>query len=146
MDTLTPKFVVVETSVWIDYFRGLRTPQTLWLLREIDRHRLVTLDVILCEVLQGIRLDAEFERVRQYLIQFELHDAVGDIGATASARNYGTLRARGITVRKTMDCIIASCCIRNGFYLLHNDRDFQPFAQHLGLRVVDTTEHTPPLQ
>lgn len=127
---------IVDSTVWIDYLGGIHTPQTDWLDRELDRQRLGLTDLILCEVLQGIRDDATFKQVRRTLAQFELIETGGEDLAITSAQNYRTLRARGLTVRKTIDCLIATACIAHGHALLHNDRDFDPFEKHLDLRVI----------
>ena len=136
MEPLIEGVVVVDTSVWVDYFRDIRSPQTDWVDRVMDRQRIGTLDLVLCEVLQGIPREAEFQEARRQLLEFELLDAGGQYLAIDCARNYRTLRAQGITIRKTIDCIIATYCIRHGHSLLHNDRDFDPFESCLGLRVV----------
>lgn len=127
---------IVDSTVWIGYLGGIHTPQTDWLDRELDRQRLGLTDLILCEVLQGIRDDATFKQVRRTLAQFELIETGGEDLAITSAQNYRTLRARGLTVRKTIDCLIATACIAHGHALLHNDRDFDPFEKHLDLRVI----------
>jgi predicted nucleic acid-binding protein len=93
-------------------------------------------DLILCEVVQGFREDWKFERVASELRLLPILDSGGADMAIASARNYRVLRAKGITVRKTIDCLIATFCIEQGHVLLHRDRDFDPFEVHLGLRVI----------
>lgn len=128
--------VIVDTTVWIGYLGGITNAQASWLDRELDRQRLGLTDLILCEVLQGIREDAAFRRVRSDLLRFEVFDTGGVDLALAAALNYRSLRRRGYTVRKTVDCIIASFCLGAGHWLLHRDRDFDPFEKHLGLRVV----------
>ena len=127
---------IVDTTVWIDYFRGRSNPHTEWLDREVSRQRLGLTDIILCELLQGIRDDAIFERVRRDLSHFEVFDTGGEMLAVTAARNYRSLRSRGITVRKTIDCLIATFCLMEDHTLLHRDRDFDVFETHLGLRVV----------
>jgi predicted nucleic acid-binding protein len=127
---------LVDTTVWIDYLGGAVNPHTHWLDQELHRQRLGLTDLILCEVLQGIRGDATFRRVRQEMMKFEVFDTGGVELAVASAENYRTLRAQGHTVRKTIDCLIASFCILNGHSLLHRDRDFDAFEKHLELRVI----------
>lgn len=128
--------VIVDTTVWIDYINGVTTPETDWLHQEVDRRRLGITDIILCEVLQGVRDDAHFEEVRTELLTFEVFVAGGVGLAIASARNYRVLRARGRTVRTTIDGLIATFCLLNGHSLLHNDRDFDHFEQILGLQVI----------
>src|SRR5437667_1630705 len=102
--------VVVDTSVWIDYLRGTDNPETLWLDRELTRQRLGLTDLILCEVLQGIREDTLFAAVRDELLNFHLFETGGRDLAVVSAVNYRTLRAQGYTVRRTIDCLIATFC------------------------------------
>ncbi len=128
--------VIVDTTVWIDYLGGMDNAHTDWLDRELDQRRLGMTDIILCEVLQGIRDDAAFLRVRRDLQRFEIFATGGEELAVASARNYRFLRARGCTVRKTIDCLIATFCLDAGYPLLHRDRDFDTFEKYLGLRVV----------
>jgi predicted nucleic acid-binding protein len=128
--------VIVDTTVWVDYLRGTATPQTDWLDRELTRQRFGLTDLILCEVLQEIPSDQQAARVLRDLRQFEIFDTGGAELAVASARNYRHLRSRGLTVRKTIDCLIVTFCILDGHALLHNDRDFDPFEEALALRVV----------
>jgi len=128
--------VIVDTTVWIDYLRGISSPESLWLDREMSLQRLGLTDLILCEVLQGIRDDAAFQRVRSRLMNFEVFETGGVELAIVSARNCRTLRTLGHTVRKTIDCLIATFCLDAGHTLLHSDRDFDPFERHLGLRVI----------
>jgi predicted nucleic acid-binding protein len=128
--------VIVDTTVWIDYLGGVANQQTSWLDHELGRQRLGLTDLILCEVLQGIRNDAAFTQVRRDLLKFRLFDTGGTDLAVASAQNYRSLRRAGYTVRKTIDCLIATFCLEAGHELLHRDHDFDPFEQHLGLRVV----------
>jgi predicted nucleic acid-binding protein len=128
--------VVVDTTVWIDYFAGRSTPQVAWLDRELTSCRLGLTDLMVCEILQGISSDKQAAKVLTILKLFEILDSGGVEVAAASAANYRALRAQGVTVRKTIDCLIATVCIRGGHELLHNDRDFDPFEATLGLRVV----------
>lgn len=128
--------IIVDTTVWIDYFGGVSSPQTDWLERELDLQRLGLTDLNLCEILQGIRHDATFRRLRRELCQFEVFSTGGAELAVASAHNYRVLRSRGYTIRKTIDCIIATFCLSEGHTLLHCDRDFDPFEKDLGLRVL----------
>lgn len=127
---------LIDTTVWIDYFRNRSTPETEWLDREVSRQRLGLTDLILCEVLQGIRTPREFEATRTALERFEIFSAGGATLAVTAAQHYQTLRLQGVTVRKTIDCLIASFCLIHSHYLLHNDRDYDPFEERLGLRVV----------
>ena len=128
--------VIVDTSAWIDLLDGAQNPETAWLEREIRRQPVGLTDLILCEVLQGVRDNAVSRQVRSSLLKFEIFDCGGLTVALAAAENYRSLRGRGITVRKTIDCLIATFCIEEGHSLLHRDRDFEPFERHLGLQVV----------
>jgi hypothetical protein len=128
--------VIVDTTVWIDYLRGTENPETRWLDRELQRHRLGMTDLILCEVLRGLREQNAFERVRAELLRFQVFQTGGIELAIAAAQNYRELRQRGYTVHKTIDCLIATFCLEAGHELLHRDRDFDCFEKVLGLRVV----------
>lgn len=128
--------VIVDTTVWVDYLVGTQTPQADWLDAELGRQRLGLTDLTLCEVLQGVRNDRRFEDVRRELMKCEVFTTGGAKLAIAAARNYRTLRGRGRTVRRTLDCLIATFCLTHGHSLLHTDRDFDAFEQVLGLQVV----------
>jgi hypothetical protein len=127
---------IVDTTVWIDYLRGTVNPETSWLSRKQSHELLGLTDMILCEVLQGIADPAAFAAVRQGLTRFDVFETGGVDLAVASATNYRFLRQRGYTVRKTIDCWIASFCLLAGHTLLHRDRDFDIFESHLGLQVI----------
>jgi predicted nucleic acid-binding protein len=128
--------IIVDTTVWVDYLRGTRNPETEWLEKEADRKRLGLTDLILWEVLQGVRNEQEFGQVRTELQRFELFETGGEELAIAAARNYRRIREEGLTVRRTIDCLIATFCVMNGHALLHRDRYFDPFEQILGLAVI----------
>jgi hypothetical protein len=128
--------VIVDTTVWVDYLNGVSTPQVEWFEREITRQRLGVLDLMVCEILQGLPGDTEAARVLRHLRRFEIFETGGVELAIAAAQNYRRLRSRGRTVRKTIDCLIATFCIDRGHALLHNDRDFDAFEDFLDLRVV----------
>lgn len=128
--------VIVDTTVWIDFFGGIVNSHTTWLRREADSGLLALTDLNFCEILQGIRDDRTFARVHRRLLTFDIFEAGGAEIALAAARNYRTLRRRGSTVRTTIDCLIATFCIESGHALLHRDRDLEPFEEFLGLRVV----------
>ena len=128
--------VIVDTSVWFDYFAGSSNPETAWLDVESGRQRLGLTDMILCEILQGSRSDAEFRILHQAMLKYEVFATGGREMAIASAENYRLLRKRGFTPRKTIDCWIATFCLREGHSLLHRDRDFDPFERALGLSVI----------
>ncbi len=127
---------LVDTSVWIDYFNGVATPQTNYLDAALGHETLCLVDIILCEVLQGFQRQSEFEQAKAALLTFPIYPLSGVDLALQSAEHYRTLRRRGVTVRKTIDCLIATFAIANEMWLLHNDRDFDPFETYLGLRVV----------
>jgi len=127
---------IVDSTVWIDYLGGTKNQHTNWLDRELSKQRIGITDLILCEVLQGIREEALFNKVHQLLRSLEVFDTGGEEMAVATAQNYRLLRSQGFTVRKTIDCIIATYCVRNGHSLLHRDRDFDSFEKLLGLAVI----------
>jgi predicted nucleic acid-binding protein len=128
--------ILVDSSVWIDYFNGLPTPQTDALDAALEREEILVGDLILCEVLQGFVYDKDFTSARDALMRFNHASLLNPALAVRCAEYYRRLRKMGITVRKTIDCIIATYCIDNQIPLLHNDHDFDPFEQHLGLAVV----------
>ena len=128
--------VIVDTTVWVDYFQGVENPETDWLNTELDRQRLGLTDIILCEVLQGVRDDLVAKDVEEKLLKLEVFETGGVALAREAARNYRALRTRGHTVRKTIDCLIATFCLREQHSLLHRDRDFDPFEKFLELAVV----------
>jgi predicted nucleic acid-binding protein len=128
--------VIVDTTVWIDCLGDTTNPHTSWLNRELTRQRLGLTDLILCEVSQAIRDDAVFTQVHHDLLRFQVFSRGGVDLAVASAQNYRSLRKRGIAVRKTIDCLIATFCLDSGHFLPHRDRDYDPFEAHLGLQVI----------
>jgi len=128
--------ILVDSSVWIDFFRGKSNPQVERLDALLGNEPLAIGDLILTEVLQGFTSDRDFNEARKMLDAFTLVKLGGKDIAIEAARNFRLLRAHGITVRKTIDTIIATRCIVSGYSLLHSDRDFDAFAEHLGLRVV----------
>lgn len=127
--------VIVDTSVWIEYFRGVNHPETIWLERELQRQPLGLTDLILCEILQGVR-DTVFRQVRADLLKFHVFENCSVEMALSAAENYRALRRNGYTVRSTIDGLIATFCIENKHRLLHRDRDFDAFEATLGLEVV----------
>ncbi len=128
--------VIVDTSVWIDALRGTASPQAICLQQFVGTLEVGLTSLILCEVLQGVRSNSEFRGFSEDLQRFAIFDSGGADLAIAAAKNYRILRDRGITIRKTIDCIIATFCIESGHQLLHRDRDFDAFETHLGLRVL----------
>lgn len=128
--------LIVDSTIWIDYFNGSVTPQTDYLHNMLDKTPILIGDLILAEVLQGFRQDADFEKARRMLDKFLQVTMVNPALALQSARNYRSLRQKGITVRKTIDSLIAAYCIENDHELLHNDNDFDGYEKYLGLKVV----------
>ena len=128
--------ILVDSSVWIDYFNGTITVQTEKLDSLLGHELLAVGDLILAEVLQGFANEQEFNEARKMLMSLIVVELCGQEIAVQTARNFRALRNRGVTIRKTIHTVIATWCIESGVELLHNDRDFDPFAQHLGLRVV----------
>lgn len=126
--------ILVDSSVWIDYFRGVVTPQSDRLDGLLGREGLATGDVVLTEVLQGFSSDRDFNQALRLLSSLTLVQIGGEDIALQAARNFRTLRARGVTVRKTIDTLIATRCIQDGHALLYSDRDFDSFVEHLGLQ------------
>ncbi len=128
--------ILVDSSVWIDYFRGNSTPQAEWLDELLEKEPVAIGDLILAEVLQGFQSEKDFNQARKLLTSLTVVDLCGQDIAIQAAKNYRKLRALGVTIRKTIDTVIATRCIESGFTLLHNDHDFDPFMMHLGLRSV----------
>jgi predicted nucleic acid-binding protein len=128
--------ILVDSSVWIGYFKGAVTPQTEKLDSLLGREQLAIGDLILTEVLQGFGDERSFNQARKLLTSLTVVDLGGVEIAIQAARNFRKLRGLGVTVRKTIDTVIATRCISGGYELLHDDRGFGPFETHLGLRVV----------
>jgi predicted nucleic acid-binding protein len=128
--------LIVDSTVWIDYFNGLENPQTDYLDQMVDRTPILVGDLIMAEVLQGFRDDSDFEEARRALSKYIQVEMVNPELALQSARNYRLLRRKGVTVRKTIDSLIATYCIENEHDLLHNDNDFDGYEKHLRLRVI----------
>lgn len=126
--------ILVDSSVWIDYFRGTITPETETLDALLGSEPVATGDLILTEVLQGFGSNREFNQAKRLLTSLEVVELGGQEIAIQAAKNFRDLRARGISVRKTIDTVIATRCIESDFALLFSDRDFEPFVQYLGLR------------
>jgi len=128
--------VIVDTSVWIDYFNGVITPQTNTLDVLLGMEEILVGDLILTEVLQGFRQERDFQRALRLFQAFRVVTMLGPELAIRSAQHYRTLRHRGVTVRKTIDMIIGTYCIEHKVSLLYVDRDFAPIVRHLGLQTV----------
>lgn len=126
--------ILVDSSVWIDFFRGIVTPQTDRLDALLGTEPLAVGDLILTEVLQGFRSERDFNQARKLFTSLDVVTLGGQGIALQAAKHFRTLRAQGVTVRKTIDTVIATRCIEDGLSLLYSDRDFDPFVAHLGLR------------
>ena len=126
--------ILVDSSVWIDYFNGKRSWQTDLLDHKLSNVPIIMGDLILTEVLQGFKSDKDYETAKNYLSEFPFRQMGGYNVAIQSAQNYRLLRKAGVTVRKTIDIIIATFCIIEGLKLLHDDRDFDPIASRFPLK------------
>jgi predicted nucleic acid-binding protein len=133
---MTSEIIVPDSTVWIDFFRGLVTPQTGIILTMLPSPNIITGDLIIAETLQGFREDVNFDKAKRHLRSLAYHTLVGKRLAYKAASNYRFLRKKGITIRKTIDMLIATFCIEYGYALLHHDRDFDSIEEHLGLKVV----------
>jgi predicted nucleic acid-binding protein len=127
---------IVDTTVWIDYLRGVRTSHTDWLEAKLPSERLGLTNLILCEVLQGTTSESQFKMAREELLRLEIFETGSIQLAIEAALNYRRLRAAGRTIRRTIDSLIATFCLKEGHSLLHNDRDYDPFEDVLGLKVI----------
>ena len=125
--------ILVDSSIWVDYFRGVSTTQTGKLHSLLDSEPLAIGDLILAEVLQGFTNNSDFNKAKGLLTSLDVVNIGGIDIAIQAAKNFRTLRGFGITVRKTIDTLIATRCIESGYVLLHNDRDFEPFVKYLKL-------------
>lgn len=128
--------IAVDSTVWIDHFNGRDTAEVRRLHDLIGDFEIFVGDLVLCEVLQGFRDERDADRAREALEAFRLVEMVGIEHARATAANYRLLRRKGVTVRKTIDMLIATWCIEMGFALLHADRDYDVIAIHLPLRLA----------
>ena len=128
--------ILVDSSVWVDYFRGKATTQTGLLEGLLDSQELAIGDLNFIEVLQGCKVEKEFNEVRRLLGRLDLVTLGGEDVVVPAAKNYLKLRQLGVTVRGTIDVVLATRCIVSGHRLLHSDRDFDAFETHLGLKCV----------
>lgn len=128
--------IIVDSSVWIDYFNGRDSPQTDKLDELLGVELLGIRDIILTEVLQGFRADKDYHTAKKVLTSLTVFNMLGTENAITSANNFRVLRKQGITIRKTNDVIIATFCLENNHSLLFSDKDFLPFVKHLGLNAV----------
>ncbi len=126
--------IVVDTSVWIDYFNGKDTSEVNLLDKALGKEAVAIGDIIALEILQGFKNDADYKTAKDMLDALTIYNLLGEQAIYACADNYRKLRKQGITIRKTTDVIIATFCIENNYTLLFSDRDFLPFVEHLGLR------------
>ena len=126
--------ILVDSSVWIDYFRGIQSSQTDRLHALLGNEPIATGDLVLTEVLQGFGSAQDFNHGKKVLTSLPIIELVGGDIAIQAANNFRTLRLLGITVRKTIDTLIATSCIEKGLALLYRDKDFDPFVEHLGLQ------------
>lgn len=130
--------IVVDSSVWVDFFNGKETPHTAKLQALLGEEPLLVGDLVLCELLQGTRDEEDARALEKELRKFEIVPMLDEALAVTAARHYRQLRNKGRTVRKTVDLIIGTFCIANDHSLLHADRDFAPMESDLGLKVVPT--------
>jgi len=130
--------ILIDSSVWIDYFNGNETAQTDWLDSSLGNTPIITGDLILTEVLRGFQSDKEFKIARDLLLRLPFMPMGGQVLALESAMNYRLMRRKGVTVRKTIDVMIGTFCIHYRLPLLHDDRDFDPMVKLLGLEVINT--------
>jgi len=135
--------VIVDSSVLIDFLEGRHNPQTDWLKLHVDTQEIGITTLIQSEVLQGVRGDKRFSEVEDALNQFVIFETASSKLAIAAARNYRRLCSLGITPRNLIDTFVATYCIESGHDLLHRDRDFDGFATHLGLSVIDFSKIAP---
>ncbi len=128
--------ILVDTSVWIDYFNGIDSLETDTLDKALGNETVAIGDLILIEILQGFRTDKQYNMAKELLEPLQKFEMLGLDIAVKTADNYRKLRKKGMTIRKTADVIIATYCIENNIPLLFTDRDFIPFVKHLGLQPV----------
>jgi len=131
--------IVVDSSVWIDFLNGRNARHVQKLRAILGRDEVIVGDLMLCEVLQGLDSERAAREVEALLRRFEIVPMAGDAIAIAAARNFRSLRRRGITVRRTIDLLIGTWCIEHRTPLLHNDSDFRPMARYLGLIELPVT-------
>lgn len=125
--------ILVDTSIWIDFFNGKITTETNLLDNALAEGNVIIGDLITLEILQGIRNDHEYNKTKKALGTLEQFELFGSSMVIECSDNFRSLRKKGLTIRKTADLIIASFCIKNKIPLLYSDRDFIPFSKHLGL-------------
>lgn len=131
--------IVVDSSVWIDFLNGCNARHVQRLRAVLGTDEIIVGDLMLCEILQGLESERAAREVESLMRRFEIVPMAGDAIAVVAARNFRSLRRRGITIRKTIDLLIGAWCIENRRPLLHNDSHFHPMARHLGLIEVPAT-------
>jgi predicted nucleic acid-binding protein len=129
--------ILVDSSVWIGYFNGEKTPQIDWLDMSLGEEIILIGDIILTEVLKGFQRDSDYRKACSLLLDFPIVEMWGKEIALESAANYRILRKKGVTVRKTIDIVTGTFCIHHQISLLHDDRDFKPLEKHLKLKTVN---------
>ena len=128
--------ILVDSSVWIDYFNGRLTPKTNWLHSALGNQPILLGDLVLTEVLQGFQRDKDFKTAKNLLLNFPVEEMLGQELAIKSALNFRRLKKKGVTIGKTIDIIIGTFCLHNNYLLLHDDRDFEQLENHLDLKAV----------
>ncbi len=128
--------ILVDSSVWIDYFNGRKNDKTDWLDSALGNKHIIVGDLILAEILQGFQSDNDFKTAKNLLLDFPFMEMVGQELAIESALNYRFLRKNGVTVRKSIDVMIGTFCIHYRCSLLHDDRDFEPMEKYLKLKKI----------
>jgi predicted nucleic acid-binding protein len=128
--------IIADSSVWIDYFRGIDVPHTNKLDMALGTDEIFMGDLIVTEIMQGARTEKSISQIKDVISKMQCVNMVGQIVAYQSAENYRFLRSKGITVRKTIDMLIGTYCIISNASLIHNDQDFDPMEEHLGLKVL----------
>ncbi len=128
--------ILIDTSAWIDYFNGIDNKTTALVDKVLDTEPVLIGDLIYCELLQGFKTEEKFSEVKELLSNLTLVELVGFKIAEKAALNYRKLRKQGITIRKTMDIIIATYCVENKVVLIHKDRDFDLVSEPLGLTIL----------
>ena len=128
--------ILVDSSVWIDYFNGKINPHTDWLDSALGKEIIIVGDIILAEVLQGFKSDRDFHKAKGLLSNFQFMEMLGWELAVKSAENYRFLRKKGVTVRRTIDVVIGTFCIHHGISLLYDDMDFDPLIKYLKLDAI----------
>lgn len=133
--------ILVDTSVWIDFFKGTDTPEQRMLHRLIEDDEDICLTgIVITEILQGIKADKDYERIKELLTGFSVYEPADINVYLDAARIYRTCRKAGRTIRSTIDCLIAAICIRNGLSILHRDRDYDSISGATSLKVITNRE------